>query len=475
MTGDDMKAVLVVSADKNTVTSIRDSFSKDVKVESVPEKKESIRILSNKRYDLVFFDINSCEGLDSEYSGEKTVGIYKQLYPTLEIVVIANTDNIRFAFQLIRAGARDYLVYPFESEEVALLVENIGKKVIIESELDYLRGKFWNSDSWDQVQTRNLSMKTVFEKIRQVAPTTTTVLLTGETGTGKGVVAKLIHRHSQRENAQFVSVHCGAMPDTLLESELFGHEKGAFTGAMRRKLGKFEIAGSGTIFLDEIGTITPSAQVKLLQVLQDGTFFRVGGEDLLHTNCRIIVATNEDLKKMCENKEFRKDLYYRLNIFPVELPPLRERTEDIPGLIQLFLTKLNNKMRKNIQKIDPHVIDAMKRYSWPGNIREMENIMERAYILEKTYKLSPANFPPEIFGEKQEATGMRVDCNRNLSEARQIVLDHFYRHYLIEILTINEGKINKSAKHAGISSRQLHKLMLKYNLKKESFKKNHSL
>ena len=221
------------------------------------------------------------------------------------------------------------------------MTESINESLLLQSELDYLRDRFWQADSLEIVQTRCPGMKTVFDKIRSVAPTKSTVMLTGETGTGKGVMANLIHKHSNRSEAQFISVHCGAIPDTLLESELFGHEKGAFTGAVRRKLGKFEIAKGGTIFLDEIGTVTPSAQIKLLQILQDGTFQRVGGEETLEANVRVIAATNTDLKRMCDDGLFRKDLYYRLNVFPIEIPPLRERMEDIPHFVDVFLRKMN--------------------------------------------------------------------------------------------------------------------------------------
>jgi transcriptional regulator with GAF, ATPase, and Fis domain len=205
-------------------------------------------------------------------------------------------------------------------------------------------------------------MREVFKKIRAVASTRATVLLIGETGTGKGLLARMIHMHSNRCDDPFISVHCGAIPDTLLESELFGHEKGAFTGAVRKKLGKFEMARGGTIFLDEIGTITPPAQIKLLQVLQDGTFSRVGGEEALQTDARVITATNADLTGMSERGEFRKDLYYRLNVFPIEIPPLRERVDDIPQIVEVFLKKLKQRHEKNIHSVHPHVLQVFENY-----------------------------------------------------------------------------------------------------------------
>lgn len=313
-------------------------------------------------------------------------------------------------------------------------------------------------------------MKNVFENIRAVASTKSTVLLLGETGTGKGFTARFIHTLSLRKNERFIEVHCGAIPDTLVESEMFGHERGAFTGAIKRKLGKFEIARGGTIFLDEIGTITPSAQIKLLQVLQDGIFQRVGGEEEIHADVRIITATNINLKQLCEDKLFRNDLYYRLNVFPIELPPLRERKEDIPKLVELFLNKLNTFHVKGILDIHPQVLDAFLSYSWPGNIRELENIMERAYILEKSLVLRPQSFPIDLFSQKAEATAGNINPDLTLSQIRKQEIRRVEHTYLDLLLKQHKGKINASAKAAGLTTRQLHKLMAKHLLHKEDYK-----
>jgi transcriptional regulator with GAF, ATPase, and Fis domain len=314
-------------------------------------------------------------------------------------------------------------------------------------------------------------MQAVFEKIRSVAPTKSTVLLMGETGTGKGVMARLIHHHSNRQDSQFISVHCGAIPDTLLESELFGHEKGAFTGAVRRKLGKFEIAHGGTIFLDEIGTLTPSAQIKLLQVLQDGTFQRVGGESTIQVNVRVIAATNIDLKKMCDEGLFRKDLYYRLNVFPIEIPPLRERTEDIPHLARCFLTELNRYEPKEILDVHPRVMSAFSSYSWPGNIRELENLIERAYIMETSCELTSGSFPGEIFeSETGGAPAAPEKALLTLADFRRREVELIERRYLWDLLEGHKGRIKQSAQAAGITTRQLNKLMTKYGIRKEKFK-----
>jgi transcriptional regulator with PAS, ATPase and Fis domain len=313
-------------------------------------------------------------------------------------------------------------------------------------------------------------MQEVFQKVRSVAPTKSTVLIVGETGTGKGLLAQLIHRHSNRKDGPFVSVHCGAIPDTLLESELFGHEKGAFTGASRRKLGKFEIAHSGTIFLDEVGTISSSAQIKLLEILQDGTFYRVGGETIIQANVRVVAATNTDLQKMCDEGSFRRDLYYRLNVFPIEIPPLRDRASDIPHIIEVILKRLNKSHPKEIYDIHQDVVEAFKSYTWVGNIRELENLMERAYILETSSVLTTQAFPNELFANRNLQLRPKPDISMTLAEARRKGLEEFERDYLEKLLTRNRGRINESAKAAGISTRQLHKLLTKYNIKKEAFK-----
>jgi transcriptional regulator with GAF, ATPase, and Fis domain len=313
-------------------------------------------------------------------------------------------------------------------------------------------------------------MKKVYDLIRSVAPTRTTVMLTGETGTGKSLLAKLIHRHSNRRDAQFISVHCGAIPDTLLESELFGHEKGAFTGAVRRKLGKFEIANGGTIFLDEIGTLTPTAQVKFLMVLQEGLFERVGGEATLKTDVRVVAATNADLKLMADEKAFRKDLYYRLNVFPIDLLPLRERSADIPQLVEGFLAKFNGHGPKEIRYVHPTVTKALRRYAWPGNIRELENLVERAYILEQSDTLTPESFPGDFFNQEWLTAEVPIDASQSLAQVRAEGVDEIERRYLKEVLARQQGRINLSAEEAGITTRQLHKLMKKYGLRKEDFK-----
>ncbi|MBM4314958.1 MAG: sigma-54-dependent Fis family transcriptional regulator, partial [Deltaproteobacteria bacterium] len=394
----------------------------------------------------------------------------KQAVPSAEIIVMTPPERIREAVEAVKAGAANYITTPLNADEVRYVAESVHEGIRAQSELDYLRDRFWQSDSLEVVQTRNPAMRAVFEQVRLVAPTKSTILLSGETGTGKGVLAKLIHRHSNRRGVQYIGVHCGAIPDTLLESELFGHEKGAFTGAARRKLGKFELAHGGTIFLDEIGTITPAAQIKLLQVLQDRTFQRVGGEALIEADVRIIAASNEDLDRMVEKGLFRSDLYYRLNVFPISIPPLRERREDIPQLTELFLKQANRFSHRGIHYIHPQVMDAFQRYCWPGNIRELQNLIERACILETSSILTSASFPAELFTDGSATAPIPVETRFTLAKARALAVEEAERRYLRELLTRNGGRINRTAEAAGITVRQVNKLMNKYGIKKEEFR-----
>lgn len=465
-----MKSILVISKELKVSQTIKTCFPSEFRIESAQTKNDALNWLQKNRYDLSFIDLDILleDVSDDDYSS--ALQLFWKLYPSIEIIVMAQQDRLRKAVMAVKAGARNYLTYPIAPEEVKHVSESINESIIMESELDYLRDKFWRVDSLKLVQTKSNLMKNVFGNIRSVSPTKSTVLLIGETGTGKSMLAKLIHQHSNRKDAQFISVHCGAIPDTLLESELFGHEKGAFTGAVRRKLGKFEIAKGGTIFLDEIGTITPSAQIKLLQILQDGTFQRVGGEETLEANARVITASNADLKNMCDKGEFRKDLYYRLNVFPIKVPSLKERIDDIPFLCEVILKKLNQFSPKEIHGIHPPVIEAFKRYDWPGNIRELENLMERAYILETSSMLTPESFPNELFELESISINTPTSDSLTLAQARQHRIEEIERNYVKDVLARNKGKISDSAQEAGISTRQLNKLMNKYGLRKEEFK-----
>jgi len=468
-----LEDILVVVPDRSVVQIVRGIFRSRGKVAAAAGMAECLGQCRRKRYDLALIDLSLLQTLTprhGQYDYKSSLQQLWQIQPALEVIVMAGPDKVRDAVMAVKAGASNYVTYPLNRDEVRYAVEFIAEDNRTRSELDYLRSRFWQADALEVIHTKNPAMRAVFESIRLVAPTKSTVLLSGETGTGKGILAKLIHCHSNRKDVQFISVHCGAIPDTLLESELFGHEKGAFTGAVRRKLGKFELAHGGTIFLDEVGTVSPSAQIKLLQVLQDRTFERVGGEETLEADVRIIAASNVDLKRLVEDGLFRQDLYYRLNVFPIALPPLRERTEDIPQLVEVFLKKLNRFNQKDIHYVHPQVMDAFRRYPWPGNIRELENLVERAYILETSSMLTPESFPAELFATAPLPSRTPVNTDLTLGEARRLAVEAVEKQYLKELLSSHRGRIDRTAAAAGVTARQIHKLLVRHAIRKEDFK-----
>ena len=466
-----MQHILLLSKNPDVYRQLIPCFGLEFQISRAENDTQTISMLQNRRYEYLFIDISMFSPVDKNGGGYRNfIQPFVGLYPALEIIVITPVERIREAVNAVKEGASDYILFPIKSDDVNYVLKNVKESLIVRSELDYLRDRLRETDIQQTMRTANAKMKAVYDKIKSVAPTNSTVLISGETGTGKGVIARLIHRHSNRKDAQFISVHCGAIPDTLLESELFGHEKGAFTSAVKRKLGKFEIADRGTIFLDEIGTITPAAQIKLLQVLQDGIFQRVGGEVTIHTDVRIVAATNMDLKQMCEDGQFRKDLYYRLNVFPIEIPLLKERSEDIPHLAMIFLDRMNKLNTKAIKGISPVVMEALMHYPWPGNIRELENLIERAYILETGSILQPDSFPGEIFEYCSSDVELARDNAGSLAYVRKKGIEEIEKNYLMDLLNETTGRIKQAAEIAGISTRQIHKLLTKYNIRKEDYK-----
>ncbi len=465
-----MKDILVLSPRTTDFDLISKVIAETHKTQYAADLRAAVLLHHKSPFDMIISDI----GLLEEGQGIRSESFVKNPFTRtnsfVQFILLCERDEIEKAVKAVNDGAFGYLTHPIEENEVRLLIDASDKTLARDFELDYLRDHFWKTEWLDIIRSKNPKMKQIYESIRSVSPTIATVLLLGDTGTGKGMLARLVHWHSQRSEQPFIAVHCGAIPDTLIESELFGHEKGAFTGADRRKPGKFEMARGGTIFLDEIGTITPSAQIKLLQVLQDGTFSRLGSGTLLNADVRIIAATNADLSELVQKGAFRKDLYYRLNIFPIQIPLLKDRLEDLPSLTEIFLKKLNAKYGKGIDRLHPSVIEGFRQYEWPGNIRELENILERAYILETTAILTARNFPPEMvrFADPYPLSENRPS---SLAQARQTAVEAFEKSYLTSLLTQNRGKINLSAQTAGITTRQLNRLIKRYGLNKKHFKK----
>ena len=315
-------------------------------------------------------------------------------------------------------------------------------------------------------------MRGVYDLIYKLSHVDTTVLIRGENGTGKELVARAIHSNSPRKHGEFIAINCGAIPENLMESEIFGHEKGAFTGAIGRKIGKFQMANDGTIFLDEIGELKPELQVKLLRVLQERKFIPVGGHREIKTNARVIAATNRNLEMMIEQSEFREDLFYRLNVMPIYLPPLRDRIDDIEDLSKFFIKKFNIKQNKNIESLDPAVIDRLKAYHWPGNIRELENTIERCFIIESGDTITTNSLPDNI--KAQEETSI------NLSQTGQysgpLDFDKFKeeseKEFIIKALQTNKGKINKTVAHANIPKNTLLRKIKKYGINVKDYTEN---
>ena len=472
-----MKSIMVLSTRPEIGRTVQDSLGGDVHLDALETVEAALDQLGRRHYDCLLADLGligegAAGGSPRTSIRDALSGFWRQ-QTSLKIVVMAPVERLREAIAAVKAGAEDFLAYPVDPEHVQRMIEDIYQQRLMHSELEYLRDQFWQAGTLEDVHTRSALMRRLFGQVRAVAPTQTTVLITGETGTGKTWMAKLIHAHSHRRRGPFISVHCGAVPDTLLESELFGHEKGAFTGAIRRKLGKFELARGGTLLLDEIGTITPAAQIKLLTVLQEGIFQRVGGESDIQADVRIIAATNSDLRALVDEGRFRKDLFYRLNVFPLEMPPLRLRLEDLPMMLETLLERYNRLNNKSVRQVDPRVMAAMQAYPWPGNIRELENLVERAHILEASDILSADSFPAEMFAALAESVPAPIEDipqSGALAEVRQRAVAEIERRYLKGLLMRHRGRIDASAAEAGVSTRQLNNLMTKYALRKADFR-----
>ncbi|USN48388.1 MAG: sigma-54-dependent Fis family transcriptional regulator [Pseudobdellovibrionaceae bacterium] len=467
-----MRHLLLISSVTEPWSPLDEDLGPGYQITRVSSLNAAQSLLREKRFDMAFIELALLQA--GPVQGVETFKntLNELLAPHVETptVIITPDHLVPFAVELASETVSGYLTLPVEASELKLMADRLFESRLKEAEIRYLRDQFWSQDYDNVVATTCPQMKIVLDRVQDVAPTKSTVLLNGETGVGKSLFAQLIHQHSSRKNKQFIKVHCGAISESLIESELFGHEKGAFTGALRRKLGKFELAHGGTIFLDEISTLSPSAQIKLLQVIQDSTFQRVGGETDVEVDIRIIVATNENLKLLSDEKKFRQDLYYRLNVFPISIPPLRNRMADLPTIMQSLIEKLNRTHQKHIIGADPEALNALMSYLWPGNVRELENVIERAYILERSKKISLQNLPLEIAQVDQSSTVLPIDTTLPLAEARQKLVSQFERAYLQELLTSTHGKINKAAETAGISTRQLNKLMNRYKLATKDFK-----
>ena len=357
-------------------------------VETAASGEEGLERMMKKRFDIMLVDIKM-EGM----SGLTVLRKVKESDPDVAVVMITAFGSISTAIEAMKDGAQDYLLKPFDPNELGLLIEKIVSLQAQKRENLFLKEDYKERTRFESMIGQSPSMQKVFEMIQDVAPTATTVLITGETGTGKGLAAKAIHTNSPRSEGPFVVVNCGAIPEHLMESELFGHQKGAFTDAKETKKGRLDLAHGGTLFLDEIGEISMRMQIDLLRVLEDHVFYRVGGTQPIETDFRVIAATNRNLEKAIQDEAFREDLYYRLNVISFKMPPLRERKEDIPLLADHFIRRFAQEANKTVTGIEREALDEMMLHEWPGNVRELENAIERAVVIGKGRKIHPQDLP----------------------------------------------------------------------------------
>ncbi len=440
-------------------------------VSSASTGQEATEMLGSASFDVVVTDLR-LPGM----SGLELLRLSKERSPLGEVIMITAHGSVETAVQAMKSGAFDYLMKPFAMDELLMTVERAANMLALRQENVALREQLEGRFSFEGILGKNERMRELLEKVKLVSSTDSTVLIVGESGTGKELVANAIHRSSPRRDQAIVKVSCAALPETLLEAELFGHEKGAFTGALRQRRGRFELAHRGTLFLDEIGEVSPVVQVKLLRVLQERQFERVGGNETIEVDVRLVCATQKDLKKEVQAGRFREDLYYRLNVVPVTLPPLRERKEDVPIIAEHMLQARAARAGKPIKGFSQAAWDVLLRYSFPGNVRELENMIERAVALGcpgeevQVWNLCGHAGCPFLGGTAQPDCGL---CQEGLTgrtvpagsiEPLATARDHFERQYIISALTRTEGKKQVTAKLLGLSRKALWEKCKRYGI-----------
>lgn len=449
-------SILVVDDEENVSKLLSKVLLKDgYNVYTAANGREALGVIERQRVDIVITDIKM-----PEMSGIDLLNTIKSIDEDINVIMITAYATIQTAVDALRAGASDYITKPFNLDEVLLSV----KKIALSLEDDTGNMNFNSSIRTAQpvenyIISESQSMKKSMELIKQVADTKATVMIYGETGTGKELAAKALHNLSSRREEAFVKVNCAAIPETLLESELFGFERGAFTGAFAKKPGKFELADRGSIFLDEIGDISPSIQVKLLRVIQEKEFERLGGTKTIKADVRIIAATNRDLEKLVKQGHFREDLYYRLNVVPLVLPPLRSRKEDIIPLMTHFLKKSSEISRMPLKKFTDAATQKLLAYSWPGNVRELENIIERCVVVTSGTVIDIDNLPTNILNHP----GSEQPGNENASILDDAV-DNAEKEIIIKVLDECGGNRTRASEKLGISRRSLHRKLIKYGI-----------
>ena len=452
---------------RKSVISILQTALPDVEflIEEAATGKEAFEKVKAKTYDLVLMDVKM-----PEMNGLEALTAIKEHDPRTFVVLMTAHSNLQDAVAAIKEGAYDYVEKPVNPQRLSEIVRKSLEARDLVSSLA-MSNPIFDDDVESEFVGSSHKMKEVFNLIYKLCKVDTTVLIRGENGTGKELVAKAIHFNSPRKSGSFTAINCGAIPETLMESELFGHEKGAFTGAVERKIGKFQVANNGTLFLDEIGELRPDMQVKLLRVLQEKKFTPVGGTREVKTNTRIIAATNRNLEKMMEDGTFREDLFYRLNVMPIFLPPLRDRIDDIPALVPHFIKKFAKLHTSQITSISQEALSVLKTYRWPGNIRELENVIERAFIVENSNQITAASLPDNVSEKKPAVLNASV-----VSTAKPVPFgyvgpldfdaykDQMEKDFIVSALKANKGKINQTVAQANIPKNTLLRKIRKYSI-----------
>jgi DNA-binding NtrC family response regulator len=425
---------------------------------AVGNVQDAVEAIKRERFDVFLTDCN-IPGVDALRTSDEA----RRINPDMAVIIMTAFGTIETAVKAIKAGAYDYLSKPVDPDQLVVLIERISERQNLIRENTELKERLRERYKFDEIVSTSHAMEEVLNLAGRVAASNATVLLRGESGTGKELIAKAIHYNSPRANHSLIKVNCAALPETLLESELFGHEKGAFTGATVKRIGRFEAADGGTLFLDEIGELTPGMQVKLLRVLQEREFERLGGNQTIKVDVRVITATNRDIEQAVKEGKFREDLYYRLNVVSFAIPPLRERREDIPVLLDHFIKKYRDENKKTISGVAAEARDLLMRYSYPGNVRELENIIERAVVLSKKEIITTSDLPIHVKGAMSEKELPVQALKGSLNET----LDTVERGLIIEALKESGGTQTRAAEKLGISER-----VLRYKLKKYKIREN---
>ncbi len=451
-------SVLIVDDEKHTREGLRRALEADYAITIAEDGATAMRLLESETFDIVLTDLRM-----PDFDGLQLVQRAQSVARPPVCIVMTAYGTVENAVEAMRRGAHDYLTKPIDLDRLELVLARALKSRRLEVENVTLRQQLDKRYGLENIIGQSAPMVEVLDTIRQVAPSRATVLIQGESGTGKEVVARAVHQLSPRRNGPFMAVHCAALSQNLLESELFGHERGAFTGALERRIGRFEEADGGTIFLDEIGEIDPSGQVKILRVLGERQFERVGGNKTLSVDVRLVAATNRNLEELVKAGKFRDDLFYRLQVVTVTLPPLRQRGEDTVLLANAFLREYARENNKIISEITPEAMNALLLYPWPGNVRELRTAIERAVVLARGDKIALRDLPPIIAAVTETAHGQGAVPPEQLAKSN-LTLEEVERLMIIHALKATEGNRSESARRLGISRRTLHRKLHDYKL-----------